>query len=177
MRRKAGFLLKIQCCPASRTLGLNGGVFINFDNMKEFTENGFYIQYPDSWTLEEDAESNGETINLQPLGDCGFFSLSRYPSATSPEELAEAVLETIRSEYEECEVSPARESYGTHTLAGYDVDFFCLDFSCTITIRTIQHSEYTYVIYTQRIDTVENHLAEAFLEVARMWVEHLVCSF
>ena len=144
--------------------------------LKDYTENGFYLRYPASWTLETAEESDGETINLQPPGDCGFFSLSRYPSAMAPEELAEAVLETIRTEYEDCDISPARESYGTHTLAGFDVDFFCMDLSCAVTIRTIQHSLHTYVIFTQRIDTLENHLAEAFSEVTRMWAEGLVCS-
>ena len=141
--------------------------------LKDYTENGFYLRYPASWTLEEVGESNAETINLQPPGDCGFFSLSRYPSATDPEELADGLVKTLGAEYENCDISPARESYGKHTLAGFDVDFFCMDLSCAVTIRTIQHSLHTYVIFTQRIDTLENYLEEAFLEVTRMWAEGL----
>jgi len=140
---------------------------------KEFTENGFYLRYPADWTLEEPPESNGETINLMAPGDGGFFSLSRYPSSTSPEELTEAVLRTILEEYAGAEVSPARNSYGTRVLTGYDVDFFLLDFSCAITIRAMQHSAHTYIIFTQHADTLEKTLTENFAQITVAWIEGL----
>ena len=140
---------------------------------KEFTENGFYLRFPADWTLEEPPENNGETINLLAPGDAGFFSLSRHPSSSSPEELTEAVLQTILAEYAGAEAAPARESYGTHVLTGYDVDFFLLDFSCTITIRATRYGAYSYLIFTQHTDTLEKSLAENFAQITSEWIDGL----
>ena len=139
----------------------------------DFTENGFFIRYPADWTLEEDAESNGETILLQAPGECGFFSLSRYPASMSADELAKIALNAITEEYANCDISPARDSYGTYTLTGFDVEFFCMDLPCSVTIRAIRHSDATYVIFTQAIDALEESIKEMFVEITRMWVERL----
>ncbi|MDO4549643.1 MAG: hypothetical protein Q4C96_00150 [Planctomycetia bacterium] len=140
---------------------------------KIFSENDFFLQYPSDWKLEEDADRNGETINLYPPGGCGFWSLSRYPATVTESELSKAVLETITAEYVGSEVSPAQDAYGMYALKGYDVEFFYVDFPCCVTIRTIQHGQYTYLLFTQRSDTVEEHLTDMFSQITECWVENL----
>lgn len=140
---------------------------------KIFNENGFHIPYPADWELEEDAEKNGETIYLYPPGESGFWSLSRFPTNETPEELVKTAKDTILAEYPEGESAPVRQTCGTHVLTGFDVDFIFLDIPCTAIIRAMQHSEYTYLIFAQYHDLIEANQTVDFSEITRRWAECL----
>ncbi|MDO4628770.1 MAG: hypothetical protein Q4C70_06265 [Planctomycetia bacterium] len=78
--------------------------------MALFTENGFQLAYPAEWEVEYDGDENPHEVTFySPNG--AFWTLTRRPGFVDPDDLLKESIEALTSEYEDAEISTAREEY------------------------------------------------------------------
>ncbi|REJ66931.1 MAG: hypothetical protein DWQ31_12925 [Planctomycetota bacterium] len=130
-----------------------------------FEQLGIRFEYPESWQLdEEEARAGGDTITVYSPGGA-FWSLNIQPPLSPPDELAGAAVEAMRSEYEDLEVVPARDSVEGVELTGYDMNFYCLDLTNSASVRACEHGDATYVILWQAEDREFDQISPVFAAI------------
>jgi hypothetical protein len=120
------------------------------------------FQYPENWILEDDGLLGGNpavTVN-SPGG--GFWSAAAIPLPADPLQLAASILDAMKQEYEDLEAETIRESLAGRELAGYDMNFFCLDLTNTAQIRWIRCNNAIYTIFCQAEDREFDRVACIF---------------
>jgi hypothetical protein len=131
---------------------------------------GLRFQYPENWTLEDDARAAGDSATVQAPGS-GFLTISRHAPTTDPAELAEAALTALREEYPEAEAHEARSSLAGHETIGYDIHFYCLDLTNTAKVRCFSSAEATYVIFGQAEDREFDAIEPVFVAIVLSLLE------
>jgi len=125
---------------------------------------GISFLYPDNWVLEDEQESKGDEEGsatvFSPTG--AFLSVSVYPLAMDPFDLAEQAVEGIREEYGDVDVEVAEDRVAGRDLVGYDVNFFCMDLTSTAKVRCLRTRKATYAVFCQAEDTDFERLAAVF---------------
>lgn len=139
--------------------------------MKQFTQNGFQLEYPDEWELEYDNEENPNNITFYSP-DGTFWTLMRRPGFVESDDLLEEAVDALAYEYDDVDTSTAQEVYAGRKIEGYDIDFFYLDLPCTAIVRVVSFDMYTYLIYAQMMNPNSAMLNE-INNITRYWVEHL----
>lgn len=101
----------------------------------EFNKLGIRFLYPENWTLDEQEalEGNRSVTVYSPGG--AFWSIAMHEPNVDPRELAASALATLKSEYQDCEAEPVRETVGGQEISGYDLNFFYLDLTNTALVR------------------------------------------
>lgn len=117
---------------------------------------GISFQYPDNWTLDEsDALAGCNSVTVYSPGG-SFWSLAIYPRSADPRRLAEAVVDTMKEEYEQIEAEEVSESLADYELVGsmigYDLNFYYLDLTNTAQIRCLRSDRHTLTVFCQAED-------------------------
>jgi len=124
-----------------------------------FDRFGLAFDFPDDWAIEVD---DGETsvTSFSPGG--GFWTVSAYADAEEPADLAAAVADQMRREFEDLDVEPAAEEVDGRRLDGFDFNFYCLDLTNTATVRAFESEGRSYVVFCQADDREWERIAPIF---------------
>ena len=139
----------------------------------EFDKLGIRFQYPDNWTLSEDAALAGcRSVSILSPGGA-FWAVSIHPRNLDPARLAEAAVETMRTEYADLEVEEVTEIVADQELIGYDLNFYYLDLTNTAAVRTLRGNGGTYTIFYQAEDREFAEIHEVLRAVTTSLVANL----
>jgi hypothetical protein len=117
-----------------------------------FDSLGISFQYPENWTLDDsDALLGRKSVTVYSPGGA-FWSVAIEPGKAKPAEMAAAVVDTLKQEYEGLESQEAEEIVAGFDLIGYDLAFYCLDLTNTAHVRSFRSVHTTYTIYCQAED-------------------------
>ena len=136
-----------------------GGMSATYDKFQV----RFY--YPENWSIiEEQADDWPRTVTVQSPGTA-FWSLHVYQPAVSPLELAGEVVQTMREEYPDLDVTTESHEVAGQATAGYDMDFHCLDLIVHARVLGIVHGERTFLLMFQAEDAEFERLEQVFLAI------------
>ena len=139
----------------------------------EFNKLGVRFQYPDNWTLEEDAAlADCQSVSVSSP-DGAFWTLSIHPQAAKPAQLAQAAVKAMREEYNELEAEEIVEVIAGHELVGHDLNFYYLDLTNTACIRCIQGEQATYSIFFQAEDREFARVREVLRAITTSFLQNL----
>jgi hypothetical protein len=120
-----------------------------------FDQLGICFEYPDNWSVDQQALDLSHTEGEQVIvssPETAFWQLSKYPPEADLEGLFDEALAALRSVYREMEVVPASDTLEDRLIAGYDVNFYCLDLTNTGLLRGFQTPSATYLLLCQAED-------------------------
>jgi hypothetical protein len=117
-----------------------------------FDKLGIRFLYPENWTLDEQEAMAGENAVTIYSPEGAFWSVMLHPRAVDPHELTLAALDAMKAEFTDFEAEPAHETIEGIELAGFDMNFYCLDLTNTALVRGCRLSDATCVILYQAED-------------------------
>jgi hypothetical protein len=127
-----------------------------------FDSLGISFQYPDNWTLDDaDALLGRKSVTVLSPGGA-FWTVAIHPNSADPDKMVDAVVDTMRAEYEGLEAEEAEESVAGYDLVGFDLAFYCLDLTNTAHVRGFKTSQATYTIYCQAEDQEYERVKRVF---------------
>lgn len=127
----------------------------------KFEKLGITFQYPDNWTLEEEAQVGRGSVTVYSPGGA-FWSVTVHPQEFDPGDLARAAADAIREEYKEVETQEAAETVTGYRMVGYDLNFYCLDLITTACVRSLRTGRATYTLFCQAEDRDFDELDAVF---------------
>lgn len=128
---------------------------------------GIQFQYPENWTLDEDEALEGEqSVSVYSPGGA-FWSVMVRPPSQAPEELVEAVLRTMKQEYDELDAEAVEESIGELHWVGCDLNFYCLDLTNTAAVRGVRTPRSTLLVLWQATDRELDEVEAVFQAMTR----------
>lgn len=140
-----------------------------------FERIGLAFDYPDDWLVEVDADGGGgenpSVTILTPGG--GFWSVSRHPGDVDPHRLTEAVVDQMRSEYQDLDVEATSDTILRHELPGFDFNFYCLDLTNTASVRTLRSPDALHVVFCQAEDREWERVSAVFAAMTTSLVRGL----
>jgi hypothetical protein len=127
-----------------------------------FDKLGIRFQYPENWILDEQEalEGNRSVSVISPGG--AFWSIVLHEADTDLNELAATAVATLKEEYADSEAHVVSEQIGGRELAGYDLNFFCLDLTNTALIRSFRTATASCLVLCQAEDREFKELAAVF---------------
>ncbi|MCE9546330.1 MAG: hypothetical protein K8T25_12520 [Planctomycetia bacterium] len=134
---------------------------------------GIRFDYPDNWTIDEDeARATRNAVTVYAPGGA-FWSVLVLPSEVDPAAEAATAVETMRADYDEIDVEPIEEQVEGWDLAGFDLNFYCLDLTNTAQIRAFNSPFGTYMILVQAEDREFQQLELVFRAITVSMLRHL----
>lgn len=118
---------------------------------RQFEEDGVSFTYPDDWQLEREESESGWTVSVQSPGTA-FWILSFDSSMPTTEEVAEATLEALRSDYPDLEAEPQVDTLAGQMAVGHDINFFSFDLTNTCWTRSFYSENGTLLVLRQASD-------------------------
>jgi hypothetical protein len=118
---------------------------------RKFQEEGISFRYPDNWRLEREESESGWTVSLQSPATA-FMVVSCDSTMPTTEEVAEATLEALRSEYPGLEADACVDTLAGQMAVGHDVHFFSFDLTNTCWTRSIYSGAGTVLVLCQAND-------------------------
>jgi hypothetical protein len=118
---------------------------------REFREDGISFRYPESWRLEREDSDGGWTVSLQSPGTA-FVVVRCDSNRLTPEEVAEAALEALRSDYPGLEADARVDSLAGQMAVGHDINFISLDLTNTCWTRSLYSGGRTVLVLCQAND-------------------------
>jgi len=94
--------------------------------MNVFEEHGVRFEYPSDWTISRAGEEGNTAITVES-GGTAFWMLNILQERPGAEEILQAALNSLRDEYEDCDVYESTEQICLLPTEGCDVDFSCLE--------------------------------------------------
>jgi hypothetical protein len=138
-----------------------------------FQKMGISFQYPDNWTLDEsDALEGRRSVSIYSPGGA-FWTVALYPKSVTPAQLVKSVLHAMREEYKEVEVEAVQETIVSHKMIGYNLGFFCLDFTNSAHVRSFRIGQTTYSYFFQAEDREFEKLLPLFQAITVSLLEGL----
>lgn len=142
----------------------------------KFRRDNVDFDYPDNWTVEvDDAAEAGLQLSVS-APDGAFWSLSRQPARSDPEQLTEAAVQQLRQDYPDLDSEPADELVFGCRLSGADVNFSCLDLTNTAAFRCLQLPTACYAIFCQAEDRDWQQLHHVFKAMTASLVRGLAAE-
>ena len=136
-----------------------------------YAEHGLTFSYPENWTLEEENTTDSIVVTLQsPKG--AIWAVSIFSSEAEPEDVAKNALQAMLEEYPDLEVKPAEGSFEGIPQVGFDIDFVCLDFIVTASLRAMLLEDCTVCIECQAETREFDQLAEVFRAITYSMLEN-----
>jgi hypothetical protein len=127
-----------------------------------YDKSGIRFLYPANWQIsDEEVDGNGLSVSVQSP-DSAFWSLTVYDPGTEPRTLVEAVLTSMRGEYEEVEASVIHERFADSEWLGYEMCFYCLDFLVNSKVMATRAIGKTLLIIWQAEDREFDQLEPVF---------------
>ncbi|MBM3992784.1 MAG: hypothetical protein FJ303_01300 [Planctomycetes bacterium] len=117
----------------------------------QFQADGIRFQYPTSWRLTREEAESGWNVTVQSPSTA-FFLLTLDTDMPQVEQVAETVLEALRSEYPGLEAETALESIAGQPALGHDIRFFSLDLTNTCRTRVLYSEAGTILLMCQAND-------------------------
>ena len=117
----------------------------------QFDEQGIHFRYPETWNLEREETESGWTVYLQSPSTA-FLLLSYDEEMPNPEEILEATLEALRSDYPDLEVYDRVESVAGQMAVGHDIQFTSLDLTNSCWTRSFCTDNATVLLLWQAND-------------------------
>ncbi len=138
-----------------------------------FDRFGLAFDYPDNWTVEtDDSEERYAAVTVYSPGGA-FWSVSGHAAGGDPTTLASAVVDQMRDEYRELDCEPGEETIAGQTIAGFDLNFYCLDLTNTAQIRTLANADAIYLFLWQADDREWDRVAPVFAAMTTSFVAAL----
>jgi hypothetical protein len=138
-----------------------------------FNRFGLSFQYPDNWSVDvSDAAGRHAAVSVHSPGG-GFWSVSGHAAGGPPDELARAVVAQMQAEYRDLDAERATDEVRGHELAGYDLNFYCLDLTNTAQIRTVKAGDAVYLLLCQAEDREWDVIAPVFAAMTASFVSGL----
>jgi len=139
-----------------------------------FDRNGISFQYPDNWQLnDESRQSKDCCVTLQSPNSSGFWMLQAFATDETPEQLADAILEELRLEYDTIEATSVSAPIQNIDTVGYNVQFYCLDFVVNAEVRGFSVGDKTCVILCQAEDREFQEVGPVFLAMTTSLLNRL----
>jgi hypothetical protein len=127
-----------------------------------FEQFGIRFQYPDNWTLEADDLLKGQgAVSVYSPGG-GFWSLTVHDPSDEPDELVDAVVDTMRNLYEELDAEESVETIDGRQVPCCEMNFYYLDLTNTATVRVISSARANYLVLCQAEDREFAELENVF---------------
>ena len=121
------------------------------------------FEYPENWKVDEDSGDGDSSQVIISSPETAFWQLSKHPAETDLEDLFDEALSTLRSLYQEIEAEPASESLEGRTIRGFNVNFYCLDFTNTCWLRGFEAADAVYLLLCQAEDSEFQKTSPVFL--------------
>jgi hypothetical protein len=116
-----------------------------------FQRDGIRFQYPESWRLTREDADTGWTVSVQSQ-DTAFFMLTFDANMPEVGQVADTVLEALRSDYPDLEADDAVESLAGQPALGHNIRFFSLDLTNTCYTRSFYSGAGTILLMWQAND-------------------------
>jgi len=134
---------------------------------------GIDFSYPESWSVDTDDAREGRAAVTVHSPEGGFWSVSGHAAGGPPGELAAAVVAQMRDEYRDLDAEPAADEVAGHTLAGFDMNFYCLDLTNTAQVRTLATPTAVWLLFCQAEDREWDRIAAVFAAITTSFVRGL----
>src|SRR5262249_17022627 len=121
--------------------------------IKSSRPDGISFRYPPGWLLDTEEADGGWTVSLQGP-QTAFLTLTCDSSLPPQEEMAQAALDALRSEYPSLEAEAAVETLAGQMALGHDVNFVSLDLTNTCWTRCFYCDAGTVLVLCQPWDLV-----------------------
>lgn len=138
-----------------------------------FDRLGLAFDYPDNWSVEIDDTSAGSAAVTVTTPDGGFWSVSGQPPGTPAARLTEAVVRQMQAEYRDIDSEAASDLVAGRRLAGWDLNFYCLDLTNTAQVRAFETPAATYLLWAQAEDREWDRMAPVFAAMTASFVAGL----
>lgn len=127
-----------------------------------FAKYGIKFQYPDNWTLEADQvlQGRGSVSVYSPSG--GFWQVTVHEPDRDPDELVDAVVETMRGMYDELDAEETISRIAGHDVVACEMNFYYLDLTNTALVEVIPSRRATYVVMYQAEDREFDNIHRVF---------------
>ena len=126
-----------------------------------YERSGVSFQYPENWQLDENRSEEATDVLVRSPGGA-IWSLSMFPRACDPAEVAGESLRAMQAEYPELESELVEDTLTDVGLIGFDIDFICLDFIVTVSLRAFRLGDHTLCVTAQAESRDFDSLAEVF---------------
>ncbi|MFM8633765.1 MAG: hypothetical protein ACKOEX_02970 [Planctomycetia bacterium] len=134
---------------------------------------GLAFDYPDNWSVDTDASDIAAPAVTVSSPDGAFWSLSAHAAGTDPDSLSRAVLDEMRREYRDLDSESVVDEVGGHPIAGFDLNFYCLDLTNTAHVRAMATPAATYVVFCQAEDREWDRVAPVFEAMTASFIRSL----
>jgi hypothetical protein len=118
---------------------------------KHFHEDGVSFDYPEGWRLEREKAADGWTVSVQSPGTA-FLTIALDNHMPGTEEVAETVLDALRSDYPNLEAKPRVDTLAGQMAVGHDIAFFSFDLTNTCWTRSLYTDTGTLLVLAQTSD-------------------------
>lgn len=133
--------------------------------VRNYDHHGLSFQFPENWKLDEETVEDGSpSVWLYPPGG-GFWSVTMYGSDVDAQWATQQTLDTMRGEYPDLDVDSRVETIAGQKLAGYEMNFVCLDMVNTARVLCLEDDRGTLVILEQAEDQDWENLADVYTAV------------
>ncbi len=117
-----------------------------------FDRDGVQFQFPDSWKLSEDDDTdNGWTVTIEGP-TVAFMIVSYAPDTDDPNDIINAALDGLQEEYKDLESDEVVDTLANQPAIGFDVNFAQFDLNVTSWIRAIPCGTGSLLVLTQCCD-------------------------
>jgi hypothetical protein len=130
-----------------------------------FEQFGLAFDYPDSWSVDTSDSAGGHAAVTVYSPEGAFWSVSAHAPGGEADTLSAAVVEQMRDEYRDLDAESAADQVAGCTLAGYDVNFLCLDLTNTAAVRTLETPDAIYLILCQAEDREWERISHVFAAI------------
>jgi hypothetical protein len=138
-----------------------------------FDRFGLAFDYPDNWQIDTtDSDGRLATVTVYSPGGA-FWSVSGHAPGGDPADLAAAVVAHMKDEYQQLDVEPAEEEVAGHRLAGFDLNFYCLDLTNTAQVRSLATPASVSLILCQAEDREWEEVSPVFAAITMSFVRGL----
>jgi hypothetical protein len=138
-----------------------------------FARLGLEFDYPDSWSVDIDAD-DAEAIAVTAVApEGGFWSVSVHPAGTDPASLSQVVARQMQEEYRDLDTDAATDEVAGRMLAGFDFNFYCLDLTNTAHVRALATPTATYVVFCQAEDREWDRISPVFAAMTASFARSL----
>jgi hypothetical protein len=135
-----------------------------------FDRFGLAFDYPDNWSVDtDDSDDRYAAVTVYAPGG-GFWSVSGHAPRGDPRELAAAVVVQMKKEYQDLDSEEAADDVAGRRLAGFDMNFYCLDLTNTAQVRTLETSDAIYLIICQAEDREWDEISAVFAAMTTSFV-------
>ena len=136
----------------TRFVVLIGRVTITSDMAAIFDQYGIRFEFPENWSVDEPEETSGAVSVTVSSPGTAFWSLGVYPASVRPTELLTEVLAAMKAEYPSLDFDETFDEIDDQRMAGYEINFICLDLCNTATVHGFQLGDSTYLLLWQAED-------------------------